>query len=448
MTELENILKNEFPESSLILDREAMEPYSRDETPEKLVFYPDAVLRPENTEEIKKLLRLANTYNFPVIPRGAGTSRCGGPLPVRGGVVVSTERMKKIIDIDTKNMFVLLEPGVITGEINRTLKETGLFYPPDPASIDSCSIGGNVATNAGGPHCLKYGVTRNYVYGLDVFTPDGSELNLGGKVLKNTTGYSLLNLFIGSEGTLGIFTKILLRIIPEPIYKNLVLAIFNDLNQATEGAIELLRRGVIPDALEFIDRDCVKAKKAHESELPDLKVGDYLLIEIAGFSEEEIDRYLETIGDILENAEDILVADQPSQMEALWNFRRGISEAIDTENLIIPEDIVVPRNRIPDVISMIKNIAGRRKTRIYTFGHIGDGNIHVDIVSTGDESVVEEILKIVADAGGKMSGEHGIGWTKRKYLHYSRDKKEIQIMRKLKRTFDPNNILNPDKLFI
>ncbi len=450
-----DILEKEFDSELLIKEGDRLEKYARDETPGDYYFVPDAVLLSKEDKEIKRLFEIARKEGIPVVPRGGGTSRTGASLAVYGGIVLSLERMKKITDIDEENLILELEPGVITGEINKFLEEYNLFYPPDPASIDSCSIGGNVSTNAGGPHCLRYGLTRNYVRGIEVIFPDGSKEFLGGKLEKNATGYSLLNLLIGSEGTLGVITRILLKVIPLPPYSATLLAPFKELKDAATAAFNTLSSGILPSALEFIDKDSVRATiENSEKKAPFSDSGPFLIVKIDEFSKKDVEEKFEKIGEkfLENNASDVFIAEEPFQQEKIWDFRRSISEAIDRVGTVIPEDLVVPRSSLPEFISRIKELEIKYKTEIYTFGHIGDGNLHADIIKKqewkdGGDKIIQDIFRTANSFGGRISGEHGIGFTKKKYLHFSRTEKEINLMKSIKKEFDPLNIMNPGKIF-
>lgn len=432
----------------LITEKEKLEKYSKDETPGNYKFYPDAVFLPEKEADILKIIELSKKYRFPVTPRGGGTSRCGGPLPVYGGVVLSLERMNKIIDFDEKNHFIVVEPGVITNSINFFLKEKGFFYPPDPSSLESSTIGGNVATNAGGPKCLKYGVTRNWVYGLDVMTTEG-KISLGGKILKNATGYSLLNLMIGSEGTLGIFTKIILRYIRRKNFETILFIVFKDINEATEKTIEIIKNGIIPDAIEFIDSETAEVLKEHSKDIQ-IPEGSILIIIFSNDDKRIIERFYDRISNICESAKDILVAEDQSLKEKVLDFRRNIAEKLDKFGTIVPEDIVVPVSKIPETVNFVKNLSTEYMTKIFTFGHIGDGNIHIDIIekeNINTNKIIHSLFKAIKELGGKISGEHGIGLTKKEFLKYSRNELEVKFMKKIKSIFDPDNLLNPGKIF-
>jgi len=447
-------LEKEF-DYELLTEKEKLEKYARDETPGDYYYLPDAAFLPTDTDSISRLLEIANDARIPIIPRGGGTSRTAGALAVNGGIVLSLEKMNEIIDFDEKNCILEVEPGVITEEINKSLEQYRFFFPPDPSSVDSCSIGGNVATNAGGARCLLYGLTRDYVRGCEVILPEGSKEFFGGKLKKNATGYSLLNLLIGSEGTLGVITRIFLEVVNLPPYSATLVAPFKSLEDAALSAFNILSSGIIPSAFEMIDEDAVRVAVTNlDKKIPMAEEGTLLIAELLEGSKEELENKFEIIGNkFLENkAVDVFVAEENHQQEKIWDFRRSISEALDLFGTIIPEDVSIPRANIPKFIPEIKKLEKEFNTRVFTFGHIGDGNLHVNIVKNEEwkdngEKIVNELFKKVNTFGGKISGEHGIGFTKKKYLKYSRTEKEIALMKKIKKEFDPLNILNPGKIF-
>lgn len=447
-------LQREF-DYEILTDKEKLEKYARDETPGNYYFLPDAAFLPTDTDSITRLLEIAEKSKIPVIPRGGGTSRTGGSLAVYGGVVLSLEKMNKIIDFDKRNSILEVQPGVITEEINNFLKEYEFFFPPDPASVDSCSIGGNVATNAGGSRCLLYGLTRDYVRGMEVIFPDGSKEFLGGKLKKDATGYSLLNLMIGSEGTLGIITRIFLEVTALPPYSATLVAPFKNLKDAALSAFNILSSGITPSAFEMIDEDAVRVAVANlDKKIPMAEEGTLLIAEVLENTKDELEKKFEIIGDkfLENNAVDVFVAEEKHQQEMIWDFRRKVSEALDIFGTLIPEDVSLPRANIPEFIMEIKMLEKEFNTRVFTFGHIGDGNLHVNIVKKQEwkdegDKIINELFKKLNTFGGKISGEHGIGFTKKKYLKYSRSEKEIGLMKKIKKEFDPSNILNPGKIF-
>jgi glycolate oxidase len=447
-------LEREFDEE-VLTDKEKLEKYAKDETPGDYYFLPDAAFLPKDVDSIGRLLKVAQELKIPIIPRGGGTSRTGGALAVYGGVVLSLEKMNKIIDFDEKNSIIEVQPGVITEEINNFLKDYNFFFPPDPSSVDSCSIGGNVATNAGGARCLLYGLTRDYVRGIEVIYPDGTKDLLGGKPKKDATGYSLLNLFIGSEGTLGVITRVLLEVIALPPYSATLVAPFKSLKDAALSAFNILTSGITPSAFELIDEDAVKVAVANlDKKIPMAEEGTLLIAEVLENTKEELEKKFEVIGEkfLANNAVDVFVAEEKHQQEKIWDFRRNISEALDIFGTLIPEDVSVPRSSIPEFITEIKTLGNQFDTKVFTFGHIGDGNIHVNIVKNKDwkdegDKIVNELFKKLNTFGGKISGEHGIGFTKKKYLKYSRSERQIELMKRIKKEFDPSNILNPGKIF-
>ncbi len=447
-------LEKEF-EHELLTDKEKLEKYARDETPGDYYFLPDAAFLPTDTDSISRLLEIDQKAKIPIIPRGGGTSRTAGPLAVNGGVILSLEKMNEIIGFDEKNCILEIQPGVITEELNKFLEQYGFFFPPDPSSVDSCFIGGNVATNAGGARCLLYGLTRDYVRGVEVILPDGSKEFFGGKLKKDATGYSLLNLLIGSEGTLGVITRIFLDVVKLPPYSATLVAPFKSLEDAGISAFNILSSGTIPSAFELIDEDAVKVTIGNlDKKIPSAEEGTLIIAELLENSKEDLEKKFEIIGnEFLENnAVDVLVAEENHQQEKIWDFRRSISEALDLSGTIIPEDISIPRSNIPKFIPEIKKLEKEFNTKIYTFGHIGDGNLHVNILKNEEwkdngDKIINELFKKLNTFNGKISGEHGIGFTKKKYLKYSRSDKEIDLMKKIKKEFDPYNILNPGKIF-
>ena len=453
---MENLaqLEKEF-DYEILTDKEKLEKYARDETPGNYYFLPDAAFLPLETDSISRLLEIDQKIRIPIIPRGGGTSRTAGPLAVNGGLVLSLEKMNKIIDFDEKSCILEVQPGVITEELNKFLASYGFFFPPDPSSVDSCSIGGNVATNAGGARCLLYGLTRDYVRGIEVVLPDGSKDFFGGKLKKNATGYSLLNLLIGSEGTLGVISRIFLEVKSLPPYSATLVAPFKTLKEASISAFDVLSSGVIPSAFEIIDEDAVKVAVMNlDKKIPMAEEGTLLIAEILENTKENMEKKYELIGNkfLENNAVDVFVAEESNRQEKIWDFRRSISEALDMCGTIIPEDVSIPRANIPEFIPEIKKMEEEFNTKVFTFGHIGDGNLHVNIVKNEEwkdegEKIVNELFKKLNSFEGKISGEHGIGFTKKKYLKYSRTEKQIKLMKKIKKGFDPFNILNPGKIF-
>ncbi len=419
-------------------------------------FFPAAVVRPRSSDDIRKVVAAANRSRIPIIPRGAGTGFSGGSLPVRGGVILDLLGMNRLIDIDEESMTALVEPGVITLHLQDAVEKAGLFYPPDPASLKTCTIGGNVAENAGGPHCVKYGVTRDYVLSLEAVTGDGRDLSAGKGTLKNRAGYDIKDLLIGSEGTLAVFHKFLLRLVPRPEAQILFLAFFRDFEQATGLVNRLFRLGISPSSLEFMDEFAIRAVERHSGFGLPLDFQALLLIEIDGRHDEMPILRRKTMDCLTESAAEVRVAETRGEQEALWEIRRKTSPALRAfGNRKANEDIVVPRKHIPATIRALRELAGRTRLNIISFGHIGDGNIHVNIMYDDTvpgepervEKAIGEIFEIVNRFSGAVSGEHGIGIAKIRFLPKNLDRTGYELMRSLKRVFDPNNILNPHKMF-
>jgi glycolate oxidase len=445
---------------NIIIDTELLEPYTHDEAATTDVN-PDVVVTVETAVQVSEIMKLALKERFPVTPRGAGQGLSGGSVPVCGGVVLSLEKMDKILEIDETNFFVTVEPGIITGNLHRAVEEKGLFYPPDPASLDSCSIGGNIAENAGGPRAVKYGVTHQYVCGLEAVLPSGEIINLGGKVVKDVTGYSLLQLLIGSEGTLAIITKILLRLIPLPKERIDLLVPFDNFTTAAETVAAVLKNRIVPAALEFMEQDSIlAAEKLIEKEVPFHDAAAHLLITLDGNDAEALLAEAEQLGEMCleRGALEVLVADDSQLRDKLWDARRKIIEALQNLSPVHQmdtQDISVPRSELPEALAKIKKVAEKYGLQIISFGHSGDGNIHVNIIKTlpveewekKAPAAGEEIYRIAAEVGGKITGEHGIGITRKEFLGINLDPTTIELMKMIKDDFDPNGILNPGKIF-
>jgi glycolate oxidase len=417
---------------------------------------PDYVVFPSSAKEVSKILILANNYLFPVIPRGSGSGLTGGSVPIRGGVVISFTRMNRILEVDTKNLIATTEPGVITYIFQEEVARHGLFYPPDPASYKYSSIGGNVAECAGGPNSLKYGVTRDYVLGLEVVKPTGEIITTGVKTMKGVVGYDLTRLFVGSEGTLGIITKIILKLIPLPEAKATILAIFKEVDEACEAVSAIIAARIVPSTMEFMDRASIKcSEQANPMGLPH-DIGGLLLIEVDG-ERESIASQSEKIRSILfeYKAVQCAITQDPKEADRLWQARRTLSQATYNLNPVkIAEDVVVLRSNIPRLIHALEEMEKRYGIPILSFGHAGDGNFHVsimiqdnDIQRAKAEEAVKEIFSKTLELGGTISGEHGIGLAKAPYLTMELSPEVIDTMKKIKKLFDPNNILNPGKIF-
>lgn len=450
LQELQNIVGKD----SLFTDPEELSCYSYDGTGRQ--FLPEGVIFPQSAMEISSILKLANRHGFPVVPRGAGSGMTGGSLPVRGGLVLATSRMNRIIEIDPDNMIAVVEPGVVTGDLQDALKKHNLMYPPDPASLKFCSIGGNAAECAGGPSAVKYGVTKDYVIGLEVVLPTGEIMQTGVRTEKGVVGYDLTRLFIGSEGTLGIFSRLTLRLLPLPESKITFLLTFTSLSKATELVAAILSAGITPCTLEYMDKTAISIVREHMSiDLPD-KTEALLILEVDG-SEPETQAQKKKIIDYLNtSAIAYQYTDEDSRRSSLWQARRSISPAtFSLKPDKIGEDVVVPRSRIPDLVRFCEQTSRELDLVILTFGHAGDGNIHVNIMvdnndkreSANGREARKKLFEFVVTLGGSLSGEHGVGITKAGFISLEIDATALGLMKKIKHLFDPNNILNPGKIF-
>lgn len=446
-------------EGSIRTDEEALEKYAHDETV-GLWAQPEVVVFAHSAQEIADIFRLAVRERIPVTPRGAGYGLSGGAVPVFGGIVLSTEKMNRILEIDKQNLMVTVEPGVITGDIHRAVEAEGLFYPPDPASLDSCSIGGNIAEGAGGPRAVKYGTTKDYVCGLEAVLPSGDIITCGGKLVKNVTGYNLIQLIVGSEGTLAVVTKIILRLLPLPKVRVDLLVPYDDFQAAADTVSDIIAARILPATIEFMEQDSIlAAERLLQKTVPYDDAAAHLLIQLDGNRQEAVDADMEAVGEIClaHGARDVLVAKDTRTRDRLWEARRAIVDALKHESPINHmEDVVVPRAEIPALLRGIKEIARRHGIRIVCFGHAGDGNVHVNALKDAMpeeewEALVpvlsEEIYRLTLSLGGTITGEHGVGATRRRYLPMALDPAQIALMRGIKAVFDPHNILNPGKIF-
>ena len=436
-------------------EKEELICYSYDATGKE--YLPEAVIFPENRDEISKIMRLATSEGFPVVARGAGSGFVGGSVPTHGGLILSTKRLNKILEIDKDNMVAVVEPGVITGHLQHDVEAMGLFYPPDPSSLKFCTLGGNIAMGSGGPQAVKYGVTRDYVLGLEVVLPTGEVIATGTRVAKGVVGYDLTRLFVGSEGTLGIVTKAVLRLIPKPMSKITLYVEFPDTAQAAKAVSDIMASGRTPATLEFIDRSALECVREALSEPLNEEVGAILLIEVDGsttVSKEDS----ETIIELCRQNGSLRAKETRNKKEAngFWEARRAISPSLfKLGTKKINEDIVVERSNIPELIERLKAVSEKHKLTMANFGHAGDGNIHVNIMLQGGdideearaEKAVREVFQIALELGGTISGEHGIGISKQPYLRMELSEKEIELMKGIKKVFDPKNILNPGKIF-
>ena len=436
-----------------------LEKYSHDET-EDLSFYPEVVVKPHTAEEISELLKLCNQQLIPVTPRGAGTGLAGGALAINGGLLISMERFNQILNIDEQNLQATVEPGVITEEFMNAVAEKGLFYPVDPASKGSCFIGGNVAHGSGGPRVVKYGTIREYILNLEVVLPSGDIIWTGANTLKYASGYNLTQLMIGAEGTLGIVTKIVTKLIPHPTEDVLMLASFSSNEDACAAVSAIFRAGVIPSAVEFMERKCFEWVKEYSGVAFDLKENDgaFLLIEVDGTDKEVILSECEKINQVLENfgCHDVLFADSAAHKASLWKIRRTIGESVKLHATYKKEDMVVPRAELPALVKGIKEIGAKYGFDSVCFGHAGDGNLHLNIVKGNMSDAdwdnklnygIHEIFELTVSLGGTISGEHGIGLVQKEFMSIKYTNIHYELWRGIKQVFDKNNILNPGKIF-
>ena len=444
-------------------DTDKLEPYSHDEVPDpEYAHMPEAVVRPDSPEQIVAIMKLANREHIAVTPRGAGSGLSGGAVPLHGGIVLLVDRMNRILEVDEENMMVVVEPGVVTAEINEVLAERGLFYAGYPMSLETCYIGGNVAENAGGGKAVKYGVTGRYVTGLEVVTPTGDLVQLGGKLIKDVTGYNMIGLMVGSEGTLGIFTKITLKLLPLPKANVDLLVLFASAEEAIGAVPRIMTRGgIIPTAIEFMDRSSVQAACEYLNEsIPYQQAGAMLLITVDGPDERQVIREYETIGEqcLEAGAIEVYVADNATTSERVWKVRRNIAEAFAIISVHQGnEDLVVPMAAIPKLVAGMERLAGKYGVRVPAYGHAGDGNLHTRIVKNPDWSmeqwdetfpkVLGELYTLTAELGGRISGEHGIGHKRKKYMEMFVSPEYLDMLRSLKHAMDPNGVLNPGKIF-
>ena len=457
--ELLKLFMNEFNDISHI-DGASLENYSHDET-EDLRFPPHVVVKPTSVEEVSAIMRYCNTHEIFVTPAGARTGLSGGALPVRGGVLLSMEKFNRILEIDEDNLQVTTEPGVITQLLQDAVREKGLFYPPDPASKGSCFIGGNVSENSGGPKAVKYGVTADYVLNLEVVLPNGEVIWTGANVLKNATGYNLTQLIVGSEGTLGIITKIVLKLIPHPTADLLMLVPFYDAAKACEAVAQIFKAGITPSGLEFMERDALTWTLKHFPEIT-IEVKEnhaaHLLIEVDGFDQEKLFDEGEKITAVLEQFEtdEILYAESKAQKDQLWTIRRKAGEAVKAYSIYKEEDTVVPRYELPKLLTGVKKIGKKYGIHSVCYGHAGDGNLHVNIIKgeLSDQQwnedlpkAITEIFELTVSLGGTLSGEHGIGYVQKQFMPIAFSALHLNLMRDIKKVFDPKGILNPEKIF-
>jgi glycolate oxidase len=457
LTFFESILEARY----VLTDGEHLDRCASDHT-EDLRYLPEVVLQPGTTEEVSAIMKYCNEQGIPVTPRGAGTGLSGGALPVFGGVSLDMRRFNRVLNIDKRNFQVTTEPGVITQELQEQLKAEGLFYPPDPASKGSCFIGGNVSENSGGPRAVKYGVVKDYVLNLEIVLPNGDVIWTGANVLKNATGYNLTQLIVGSEGTLGVITKIVLRLIPVVKHDMLLLVPFRSAVEACEALNAIFLAGYTPSALEFMERDALEWSMRYVQSagvnLP-ADIAAHLLIEVDGNNTDVLYQEVEAISQIVQryDIDEILFADSHEQKQMLWTLRRKVGEAVKSNSIYKEEDTVVPRAALPELLTIIKEAGKEFGFHSVCYGHAGDGNLHVNIVKAGmtDEEWktklplgIRKLFREVVRLGGTISGEHGIGLVQKEYMDIAFSDVQLRLMREIKQVFDPKGILNPGKIFL
>jgi len=458
-TELTDALKAALGAEHVLTEREQLEPFGRDET-EDLHSWPEVAVFPGSTAEVQAVLRLANEHRVPIVARGGGTGLSGGAIPVRGGIVLSTRRMNRILEIDAANLVAVVQPGIVTQTFQEAVEDQGLFYPPDPASKGSCVIGGNLAECAGGPRCVKYGVTRDYVLGLEVVLASGEVIRTGGKLFKDVTGYNLTQLFVGSEGTLGIITEATLRLIPLPPLTKTLMAPFPTLDLAAQAVSRIFQAGITPAACELLSQAALNATEEHLGKSFPAEISGAaasLLLEVDGFHDDDVERDAMRLGEVcLEvGADDVLLAGTPERSRELWGIRRAMGEAVKSQGDYREYDVAVPRASIPDALRAIDAVLEPLGLRALSYGHAGDGNLHVNVLrdQLSEEAwtqVLEKtgpaIVSAIVAMGGTISGEHGIGLIQMGLLPLQLSAPNLALQRGIKQSFDPLGILNPDKL--
>lgn len=436
---------------------EDLEKHAIDESPLE-PHPPEVVVKPGSTEETAAVMRLANRERIAVVGQGSRTGLSGGSHPIRGGIALSMEAMNRILEIDEDNLMATVEPGVLINDFHEATEKLGLLYPPDPGQ-ESGSLGGNISTNAGGMRAMKYGVTRDFVNGLEVVLPTGEVIEVGGKNVKDSTGYSLLDLIIGSEGTLGVVTKAILRLVPKPRYAALIFAPFTSTGDAVMAVKEIIRQKIVPFGLEYMPRHAVlTAERYLERKLPDNEHPAYLIVAVEANNEEELERELETAGELcLENgAVDAYIADTAQRQQQIWEARKCLFDAYMALYTLDEADICIPRSRIPEYVERAEAIGEKHGVLLVPIGHAGDGNLHYNIIKQDQtdeewpevmEAALSDLIDLALEMGGTISGEHGLGYTKRHYLERQVGAKQVELMKAIKRAFDPNNILNPGKIW-
>ncbi len=458
MSDIVGILERELGAAAIIgPGHERHDDYGRDESPLPEFFPPACAVLVESTEQAAAVLRLCLEHEVPVTPRGAGSGMCGGCLPVAGGVVLSTERMQRILEIDPADLVAVVQPGVITGVLQSEVEAQGLFYPPDPASLEYCSIGGNASTNAGGPRAFKYGVTREYILGLEVALMGGEVLRCGRRTAKGVTGYDLVAGFVGTEGTFGVITELVVRLLPKPPAAATVLGVFRDVAAAGAAITMLLRDGLRPRVLELADKNSIDHIRGKSRYRFPADAGAIVLIEVDG-EPESMEMMMEKIGLRCEElgAIDVLAATEPAERRAVWEARRLISPSLkEAYRIKVNEDICVPRGKIVEMLARVEAVSAETKIETAVFGHAGDGNLHVNFLSNDDPAdpavqkhmwaAAGRVFEHAVALGGTLSGEHGIGLTKRDYVHLEQSEQLIEWQRKWKAMWDPRGLLNPGK---
>lgn len=456
LAELEEMLGSD----AVTVDKEQLDKYGQDET-EDLCYHPEVVVKPSDVEQVSELMKYCHHHRIPVTTRGAGTGLSGGALPIKGGVLLSMEKFNRILDIDTRNLQGTVEPGVINYIFQEEVKKHGLFYPPDPASWGSCSLGGNIAHSSGGPKAVKYGTTRDYVLNLEVVLANGDIIWTGADTLKYSTGYNLTHLFVGSEGTLGVVTKIVFKLIPLPKHDLLMLVPFHSAEKACEAVGAVFKAGITPSAMEFMERDAIAWSIKYAGEVnftikPEWEA--LLLVEVDGNNMDVLYADCEVISNVMQQHEcdEILFADTADQKAALWKIRRKVGEAVKSNSVYKEEDTVVKRAELPKLLRGVKEIGKKYGFNSVCYGHAGDGNLHVNIIkgnmSDNDWNMklpkgITEIFQLCKELGGTISGEHGIGLVQKKYMPIVFPKHQLALMKNIKKVFDPHMILNPGKIF-
>lgn len=441
-------------------DKEQLEKYGQDET-EDLIFFAEVILKPSSVKEISQIAKICNEHIIPLTVRGAGTGLSGGALPIKGGVLLSMEKFNKIIKIDERNLQATVEPGVINYEFQEAVKQVGLFYPPDPASWGSCSLGGNIAHSSGGPKAVKYGTTRDYVLNLEIVLPNGEIIWTGANTLKYSTGYNLTHLMVGSEGTLCIVTKIVFKLITLPKHDLLMLVPFNSAELACKAVAEVFKAGINPSAMEFMEKDAIDWSIKYSGELSFKVKPEWqalLIVEVDGNNLDVLMSDCEIISAVMQQnqCDEILFADSAEQKNAIWKIRRKVGEAVKSNSVYKEEDTVVPRAELPILLKGVKAIGKKYGFNSVCYGHAGDGNLHVNIIkgALSDQAwnidlpnAISEIFELCKSLGGTISGEHGIGLVQKNYLPIVFSPYHLQLMKDIKKVFDPNYILNPGKIF-